>query len=1249
MTKSGSKPILHDLSGVFRPGTMTLVLGPPGSGKSALLKLLSGRFTRAKHFTIDGEVTYNGLDRVTVTKQLPQLVTYVSQHDSHCSTLTVRETLEFAHECCGGQLHVHDKEKASQPSPSLVIQQLGLEACQDTVVGDEMTRGVSGGERKRVTTGEMAFGHRRVVLLDEISTGLDSAATFDIIKGQRATATTLGMTVIIALLQPPPEVFALFDNVLLLNQGRTVFHGPCDQVLPYFESLGLRCPPDRDVADFLLDLATHRQQQYQHSTVESPYTASQFADAFALSSIHHEMVEALEKPHDPATVREMKHQVQTMPAFHQSFWASTWTLMKRQAKMTRRNSTIIRGRVIMITVVGVVYATLFFQFDPSDVQLVMSTLYGAMLFLAMGHSSQTPTYLADREVFYKQRDAHYFRTASYILSNSASQLPMAFAETLVFGTMVYWICGFVASFGSFVVFVAMLFMMKLAFAAWFFFLSSIAPNVHLAEPFGLVSVLFYNLFSGYLVTKDLLPSFFQWAYWANPVAWGLRSLAINQYGAEEFDVCVYKDVNYCEQYNQTMGEHALHIYQLDTKESWVGYGFVFLLGTYAVCMTLATLALEYIRYEHSTPSSQDTAHDPVDKTVAMTDEDSAFQLVQSPRVNASVQMNVSHSRVVTPVTLAFQDLWYSVPHPKNPSETLDLLKGVSGYALPGSMTALMGSSGAGKTTLLDVIARRKTSGKMQGKVFLNGHEATDLVMRRVTGYCEQMDIHSTAATIYEALVFSAYLRQSQGVSEADKLATVDECLDLMELRAIASQRIEHCSIEQRKRLTIAVELVAQPSVLFLDEPTTGLDACAAKMVMEGVRKVANTGRTVVCTIHQPSWEVFQLFDRLLLLQRGGKTVFFGDVGSNAVKVVQYFESIAGVTPMETDANPATWMLDVIGAGLDKTITIDFPSVFQASPLYSQSKTELLRPGVSLPAVDVPALTFTTKFAASEWTQFKLVLLRCTRLYERTLSYTVTRVVVYAVLAVIFGVVFIGLDYTTYQGVNAGVGILFITSCFIGVVGLESGLPLIFQERTVMYRERAAQTYHPRWHFIAAFLVEIPYVLVSTLVFCGIFFPLANFPGGFSTFVIYWLYSSFNVFIQVILGQAVALSLTGLEAALLVALFFNVLCFLLMGYTPPAWTLPAGYKWLHYVIPYKYVVNLLAGTVFGGDFGEQAVRDPLPPALGLPSHATIQQYMHRVYLVDSDQQTLSMGLLSAYLVGFVLLSLVAVRFINHQHR
>lgn len=314
-----------------------------------------------------------------------------------------------------------------------------------------------------------------------------------------------------------------------------------------------------------------------------------------------------------------------------------------------------------------------------------------------------------------------------------------------------------------------------------------------------------------------------------------------------------------------------------------------------------------------------------------------------------------------PVVIAFQDLWYSVPDPHSPKESLTLLKGISGYAMPGSITTLMGSTGAGKTTLMDVIAGRKTGGTIQGKILLNGYEANDLAIRRCTGYCEQMDIHSDASTIREALIFSAFLRQDSSVPDSQKYDSVEECLELLDLQSVADEIVRGSPTERMKRLTIGVELAADPKVLFLDEPTSGLDARSAKLIMDGVRKVADTGRTIVCTIHQPSTEVFMLFDKLLL-KRGGQTVFFGDLGKRAQKMVDYFEAIPGVTPLREGYNPATWMLECIGARVIHVHDnpVDFVDVFNSSKMKHEMDMQLSSEGKSVPVPGSSEVTFGKK-------------------------------------------------------------------------------------------------------------------------------------------------------------------------------------------------------------------------------------------------------------------------------------------------
>ncbi|GLE04906.1 hypothetical protein PINS_up013887 [Pythium insidiosum] len=653
-TRRVKKHILRDINAVFRPGTMTLVLGQPGSGKSSLLKALSGRFPLSKSTKFEGDITYNGRSQSEVQRRLPHLVSYVSQQDSHFASLTVKETLAFAHECCGSPHRYVDgveqevqSANACQFTADAVLQQLGLEACQGTIVGDAMTRGVSGGERKRVTMGEMAFGNRLVACMDEISTGLDSATTFDIMKAERRLVKAQQKTLIVALLQPPPEVFELFDNVLLLSQGMVAYFGPVGQVLPYFRSLGLVCPQHRDVAGFLVDLTTPQQSQYEILRANRPVppsTTQEFSSAFEQSNLFEELQDVL-YPTDAnlkvATAAQPQLDLLFNDSFHQTFLASTCTLLRRQRIMLLRDTLLIKARILTVIIVGLLLSSLFFQFNPLRVEVAVGTIYAAMLFMGFVQSLRIPAYLEAREVFYKQRGANFYSTPAYVIATTLSQLPLAVVESVIFGSIVYWVSGFVADTAAFIVFLIVILATNLAFGAWFFFLSSLASNRLVGQVIGMLSVLFYTLFAGFILTKHSMPAYFLWVYWGSPISWGLRALAINQYRAYAFTSCTFGDtgVDYCRLTSKpSVGEYLLGVFEFETATVWIWAGIAFLIVYFIIFMALSCLVLENIRHEgpelvtldktrpEETPESDEEIF-----TLSDLDERDKYRLTLSPR------------------------------------------------------------------------------------------------------------------------------------------------------------------------------------------------------------------------------------------------------------------------------------------------------------------------------------------------------------------------------------------------------------------------------------------------------------------------------------------------------------------------------------------------------------------------------------------------------------------------------------------
>lgn len=277
-------------------------------------------------------------------------------------------------------------------------------------------------------------------------------------------------------------------------------------------------------------------------------------------------------------------------------------------------------------------------------------------------------------------------------------------------------------------------------------------------------------------------------------------------------------------------------------------------------------------------------------------------------------------------------------------------------------------------------------GVVTGDMLVDG-SLRDESFQRKTGYVQQQDLHLSTATVKEALIFSALLRQPKSTSKKEKLDYVEEVIDLLEMReysdAVIGELGEGLNVEQRKRLSIGVELAAKPQLLlFLDEPTSGLDSQTSWSICDLMRKLADHGQAILCTIHQPSAMLFQRFDRLLLLAKGGRTVYFGDIGQQSHKLIEYFTQNGANAP-SPGSNPAEWILELVG----KHATKAWPEIWLSSPQKQAIDAELSRLEDNRRAVQTPAKSEELwEFAAPFSQQLLIVTKRVFQQYWRSPAY-----------------------------------------------------------------------------------------------------------------------------------------------------------------------------------------------------------------------------------------------------------------------
>lgn len=1497
--------LVDGISGILKPGRMTLLLGPPSSGKSSFMKALAGRLGDSKYVEQSGNIWFNGQS----PDQFEQArsVAYVAQVDNHEANLTVSETLDFSYLVStgkhgtkfklpqeillkklqtGGDLESGVKgsndthtsiEPASSPAsgvsgtqsipavhvedgngngisakiggvngsgaglgPSisgrnkslkdlvpmdrfeetlqevwgtsvkvdLVMKLLGLYHCRDTFVGNELLRGISGGEKKRLTTAEQLMGTRSVILLDEMSTGLDSATLFTVIRWLSKWCHAMKSTTVISLLQPPPEVFQLFDDVLIFSgQGQEIYHGPVQDAVPFFATLGFDCPTRKDVPSYLLELTTAKGQlQYANEALRAAHNLPMTGDYAKLSRTHNkqqllvpvedirhafwencehgrsmakELVKApvLKPSHPAALVKSSGYPMGVM--------GSIAMAVKRQITLMMRDKVLLKGRVMQVIVISLLSSSLFYNLGVSlvDARTFFGLCFLIVLFVNFGGFPQLPLTLEAKKVWFKHRSNGFYPAYAQGLAMSLAQLPLSLIESIIISLIMYFMVGFYRDAAYFFTFMFIAFTVSLTSSALFRFLACVSPDAVIANAIGGLLLVTLIISSGFAILRTDIPDWMIWAYWVSPFAWALRAFAINELTSPKWTDLPYPDNPDGSPSNMSLGEGALLSFGFFTERYWIWANIGFQLGLYIVLTFAAILCLwlqkpeqprAFLPDEEAISAARAAAEEHRQQLAALrevgnqqvsrtetpatlTDQNGKIGPSAShrSRQHVAVDIDIASSLEFQPITLVFRDICYTVPNPSydrsaaraaakaaktasrsgslelpkagsldppkparagsveqpiaisgnrassgSPSpftgqktiaiagdrrgsaedrpstamsrvssvatanhhlqpghdsittqEKLHLLNHITGYAEPGVLIALMGGSGAGKTTLMDVLAGRKTVGEITGDIMVNGHPKDQKTWSRVVGYCEQNDIHTPLQTVKDALLFSARLRLSTSISDEKVRAYVDEVMDIVDLmdimyNLVGSPGTSGLSVEQRKRLTIAVELVANPSVVFMDEPTSGLDARAAAIVMQAVRNVARNGRTVMVTIHQPSIEIFEAFDKLMLIQRGGRISYFGPLGEHSSALIDYLKAVPGTPDLLPGYNPATWMLEVTGgsmATLVEAVDVDWPSLYEASALAADAKEHADWLVAEAQKQAVPPLHINDQYAKP----FRVQLFECfnkyTWAYWHNPAYNAVRFGLTLITSFIYAAVYwkqgVLPEVGNIGNIQAIMGIMYSSTNFLGMINLMSAMPIVGYERVVFYREQGASMYNPFAYGIAISLVELPYLLGQALIFVPVMYWMVHFDPTPAKFFYYLIMFLETITFYSVFGQFLVYMTPSAGIAQVLGGALNFLFNIFNGFVITYPDMPKGWRWFNRVAPSTWILYGLATSQLTSD-EKISYNGKL---------TTITEFMEERFGFYTYMQWWCLLIVLAYIVFLRITSILALRYWNFLRR
>ncbi|RAH51169.1 ABC-transporter [Aspergillus brunneoviolaceus CBS 621.78] len=1207
------KTILHDVHGSLEHGEMLLVLGRPGAGCSTFLKTLAAEM-EGLDLSADAVLNYDGILQPEMKKYYKGEILYNQEVEKHFPHLTVSQTLDFAAAARAPKIRPDgmSRNEYTTHMRGVVMAIFGLSHTVNTKVGNDFVRGVSGGERKRVSIAEMALAGSPLCCWDNATRGLDSASSLDFVKALQIGSKVFGTTHIATLYQPSQAIYHLFDKVAVLYEGREIFFGLASQAKQYFQSMGWHCPARQTTADFLTSVTNPNErqastgfedkvprtpeefeahwrnsQEYQQlmqeiSDYEARYTSnSESTQAFKESHVMRQARHA--RPKSPYLITVPMQIKICMVRFYQRVWndlPSTLTLMI--------------GQIVFSLIIGSLFYGL--PFGTQDFSSKMSALFFAILLNSLLTVSEIQNLYAQRPIVEKHASYAFYHPFSEALAGVCADFPIKLANSLAFNIIFYFMCGLRYDAGPFFVFYLFVTMALLCMSQVFRSLAAVSKAIPQALAAAGVILLATVIYTGYLLPQPSMHPWFKWISYINPLRYAFEALAVNEFhgrnfpcsavipaypgftsGSGSYFICGEKGAIAGELF--VSGDRYLSVsYGYEYQHLWRNFGIL-------CAFTIAFLAFYLVATELNSRSFSGAQsllfrHGHVPLAFQQYIQEPGASVLTAPQDKEETEPPLPPHRD----TFTWRNVCYDIEIQK---EKRRLLDNVSGWVKPGTLTALMGVSGAGKTTLLNVLAGRVSVGVVMGDILVNGSPLGASVQRS-TGYVQQQGLHLHTATVRESLQFSALLRQPKSVPVAEKYEFVEKVIRMLNMEEFAEAVVgfpgEGLNVEQRKLLTIGVELAAKPALLlFLDEPTSGLDSQSSWTIIALLRKLASNGQAILCTIHQPSAMLFQQFDRLLFLAKGGRTVYFGEIGSESRTMLDYFER-QGARKCDSAENPAEYILELAGAGVNRKASQDWPALWKASSeaveVMRILEQDPSRPQSSRTETDPATESEETAFAMPFKDQFAAVLRRIFQQYWRSPEY------IYSKLALgVLSALFVGFSFylpgTSEQGLQSSIFSVFMMTAIFTALVQQIMPQFIVQRDLYEVREQPSKTYHWAAFLGANLLAEVPcQIIVAILVYASFIYPVYGIVDSQRQGVLLLLIVQFFVYGSTFAHAVVAVLPDAETAGLIATMLFNM-TLVFNGVLVPPVALPGFWTFMYRVSPMTYLVNAIIATGVSG--------------------------------------------------------------------
>lgn len=503
--------ILKSVSFEARDSEILAVVGPSGTGKSSLLRIISGRI-REKHFD-PRSIAIND-HWITSPAQLRKICGFVAQEDNLLPLLTVKETLMFSAKFRLKELNEGEKEDRVES----LMHELGLTHVADSFVGDEENRGISGGERKRVSIGVDMIHNPSILLLDEPTSGLDSSSALQVIELLASMARAKQRTVVLSIHQPSYRILQYISNLLILSHGSVVHNGSLELLEETINKLGYQIPVQLNSIEFAMEIMHTLEDSYANNNYFSE-TEHQKDESYTYS-----MSEEIGR-----SVYQHNESHHINPCFVNFY--EIIVLCSRFWKIIYRTKQLFLARTMQAIVGGFGLGSVYVKVrkDEAGVAERLGLFAFSLSFLLSSTVEALPIYLQERRVLMKEASREAYKISSYLIANTIVFLPFLFAVALLFAIPVYWIVGLNPSIAAFSFFTFVVWLIVLMASSLVLFLSAVSPDFISGNSLICTVLGTFFLFSGYFIPKEIIPKYWIFMYYVSLYRYPLDCLLTNEY------------------------------------------------------------------------------------------------------------------------------------------------------------------------------------------------------------------------------------------------------------------------------------------------------------------------------------------------------------------------------------------------------------------------------------------------------------------------------------------------------------------------------------------------------------------------------------------------------------------------------------------------------------------------------------------------------------------------------------------------